>query len=221
MRCRTTRMCLLGAIGLALVMTPGCGPSASKPMGDLPMYELDFSAQARPDEYLKANDSPGTTKSDFEPPRGYRRWRYIVIHHSAGPSGNAQTFDKMHRAKGWDGLGYHFVIDNGNGGPDGRIETGPRWRSQKWGAHTGNTPANAYNNYGVGICLVGDFTDKMPTPAQRQALAKLVSQLCTRYSIPAQNVIGHRDAPGASTECPGDQFHAWIYSDLRPGLKKQ
>lgn len=31
-----------------------------------------------------------------------------------------------------------------------------------------------------------------------------------KYDIPAQNVIGHRDAPGTSTECPGNMFHAYL-----------
>ncbi|HHT9113865.1 MAG TPA: hypothetical protein ACFYD0_11140, partial [Candidatus Wunengus sp. YC65] len=53
-----------------------------------------------------------------------RDWRYIVVHHSATSSGNAAEFDKYHRRKkGWEnGLGYHFVIGNGNGTPDGKIE---------------------------------------------------------------------------------------------------
>ena len=38
------------------------------------------------------------------------RWTTIVLHHSATPSGNASLFDKFHRGKGWDELGYHFVI---------------------------------------------------------------------------------------------------------------
>ncbi|MBM4054820.1 MAG: hypothetical protein FJ264_09150 [Planctomycetes bacterium] len=46
-----------------------------------------------------------------------REWKYIVIHHSASESGCAAEFDKFHREKRhWEnGLGYHFVIGNGNG----------------------------------------------------------------------------------------------------------
>src|SRR4051812_3753672 len=52
------------------------------------------------------------------------QWQYIVIHHSATPSGSAAAFDRMHRAKGWDELGYHFVIGNGTMSGDGQIEVG-------------------------------------------------------------------------------------------------
>ena len=48
-------------------------------------------------------------------PRNPRPWRYIVIHHSATDAGNAGTFDLQHRRRGWDELGYHFGIDNGQG----------------------------------------------------------------------------------------------------------
>ena len=94
-----------------------------------------------------------------------RAWRHVVIHHSASSKGNAATFDTFHRThRGWDELGYHFVIDNGRGGPDGRVEIGPRWTKQKHGAHTGQTPDNEYNEHGIGICLVGDFTASAGLP---------------------------------------------------------
>ena len=52
---------------------------------------------------------------------GDRQWKYVVIHHSASGTGNAETFDKLHREKrGWvNGLGYDFVIGNGNGSGNG------------------------------------------------------------------------------------------------------
>ena len=141
-----------------------------------------------------------------------RPWRYIVIHHSATPFGSAAEFDVMHKARGWEGLGYHFVIDNGNGGPDGRVEVGFRWRQQKQGAHTGHTPDNEYNEHGIGVCLVGDFSHHLPSQKQLAAMHRLVSYLAARYDIPPGRIIGHRDAPNASTECPGDALHAYIHS---------
>jgi len=83
-----------------------------------------------------------------------RNWRHIVIHHSATATGSAASFDREHRERGWEGLGYHFVIGNGTGTGDGQVEVGYRWRNQQRGAHAGNLE---YNEYGIGICLVGDF----------------------------------------------------------------
>ena len=150
---------------------------------------------------------------------GRRQWRYIVLHHSATVSGNAEQFDTYHREKnGWDSLGYHFVIDNGRGGPDGRVEVGPRWVSQSHGAHTGGTRRDEYNQHGIGICLVGNFMEHDPTPAQLASAEKLVRELMTTHGIPAENVIGHRQAPGADTACPGDRFMQYIDATLRPML---
>jgi len=144
-----------------------------------------------------------------------------VIHHSATARGNAASFDQSHRARGWDELGYHFVIDNGDGGPDGRVEVGSRWTKQKWGAHTGGTPNNEYNNHGIGICLVGEFSDQMPSRAQIAALERLVRTLASKYKIDPDNIIGHRDGPNAATSCPGAVFMNWVNRSLKPRIRTQ
>ena len=136
-------------------------------------------------------------------------WPHIVIHHSATPTGNADEFDKMHREKGWDELGYHFVIGNGTGSGDGQVEIGPRWVKQKHGAHCKVTGHPEYNDVGVGICLVGNFDVTRPTQAQMASLAQLVRFLMARYDIPRSNVYGHGQLK--PTDCPGRNF---IYSDL-------
>jgi hypothetical protein len=134
-------------------------------------------------------------------------WRWIIIHHSATPSGSAVAFDRIHKGKGWDELGYHFVVGNGSNTGDGQVEVGPRWRKQKWGAHA-KTPDNKYNDFGIGICLVGNFDVSQPSGRQINAVAKLVAHLQRTYNIPPERVIGHGtvrsfDHAGTSTLCPG------------------
>ena len=150
-----------------------------------------------------------------------RHWKYIVIHHSATNNGNAATIDAAHKARGWKGLGYDFVINNGTGKGDGVVEVGFRWRQQMEGAHCGGTPGNEYNEAGIGICLVGDFTDHMPSRSQLASLNRLVCYLMDTYHISASNVIGHREAPNAHTECPGDTFYNYIRRDFRPSLSRR
>ncbi len=140
------------------------------------------------------------TPSGWTPLVKANAWKWIVIHHSATPTGGAAAFDKMHKAKGWDELGYHFVIGNGTDTHDGQIEVGGRWTKQKWGAHT-KTPDNQFNEHGIGICLVGNFDVSHPSDAQLKSVAKLVSYLMKTYHIPADHVLGHRDCK--STDCPG------------------
>lgn len=143
-------------------------------------------------------------------------WNYIVIHHSATNEGSAASFDEYHRSvKHWvNGLGYDFVIDNGHLTHDGAftpsrngtIEVGPRWIKQITGAHAGTDKSNKYNEEGIGICLVGDFNKTAPTAEQMAALIELIRWLQKEYDIPQKNVIGHRDVPWASTDCPGRNF---------------
>ncbi len=153
--------------------------------------------------------------------RPLRDWKYIVIHHSASESGNADQFDTWHRERGWvNGLGYHFVIDNGRGGEDGNVEIGPRWTDQLTGAHC-KTPDHVYNSHGIGICLVGNFNKTMPSPAQLAALDKLVAELAVQCHIRPANIIGHRDAPGTQTECPGDKLHEYVHKQLQGKIARK
>jgi len=138
-----------------------------------------------------------------------RPWRFIVIHHSATATGSAGEFDRMHRAKGWDELGYHFVIGNGTGSGDGEVEVGGRWPVQKHGAHTKVANHPEYNDLGIGICLVGNFDVTRPTEAQMQSLMRLVRFLRDRYDIPRGRMYGHGQLK--ATDCPGLKFD---YSDF-------
>jgi len=196
----------------------GCTPPGRASLGPVPPHRLDLGT-ARPPATASPTHAPsGIETSDPWTADGYRQWRYIVIHHSAGDNGNARMFDAAHRRRGWDELGYHFVINNGKGGPDGYIEAGSRWKKQKWGAHCGGTPNNEYNNYGIGICLVGDFRHGMPTPAQLASLRRLVYHLVARYHIPPESVVGHRQCPNANTQCPGKTLLLWINGTFRQEL---
>ncbi len=133
------------------------------------------------------------------------RWDYILVHHSATATGNASFLDKVHRRRGFtNGLGYHFVVDNGTMGKrDGEIEIGHRWKKQMHGAHCN---AGGMNYRGIGICLVGDFTDHSTSQAQMDSLVGLVKQLQRYYRIPNSHVIRHKDVRGKRTACPGDRF---------------
>ncbi len=132
-----------------------------------------------------------------------RHWKHIVLHHSASAHGNALEFHRFHKnERGWDGLAYHFVIGNGTGSGDGEIEVGYRWTDQIHGAHAGNPE---YNQYGIGICLVGNFEETAPTPAQRESLRALLRWLMERCEIPSTEIVRHKDVR-EGTECPGKNF---------------
>ncbi|MBI4341241.1 MAG: N-acetylmuramoyl-L-alanine amidase [Candidatus Omnitrophica bacterium] len=133
------------------------------------------------------------------------QWTHIVIHHSATRVDNAARINRAHRQRGFtNGLGYHFVIDNGSAGRrDGQLEIGHRWRRQMDGAHCN---AGGMNHHGIGICLIGNFTNRQPSEAQLATLAGLVNTLRAYYRIPLSRIVRHQDVPGKETACPGDRF---------------
>lgn len=112
----------------------------------------------------------------------------IIIHCSATPEGKDVTveqIDKMHRQRGFAGIGYHFVVYRDGSIHDGRDIS-------KVGAHT-----TGYNTGSIGICYIGglDKTGKKikdtRTYQQKDALYKLVRELMKMY--PIKEVKGHRD----------------------------
>ncbi|WP_437204425.1 peptidoglycan recognition protein family protein [Planctomicrobium sp. SH664] len=162
----------------------------------LPAQERNPTATAR-----HVNVSP---RSFSEPETPYRNWKYVVIHHSATTSGSVSSIDKEHRqrldSKGrpWQGIGYHFVIGNGNGLGDGRVEPTFRWENQLSGAHAGQ---KQFNDYGIGICLIGNFEQAGPTQAQLETLRTLVRDLKQEFQLTDEQLLRHGDLK--ATACPG------------------
>ena len=217
------KWCSLFFMGLAVFALAGC--QATPPQSlvqNLPPPNFDGPGDLTPPAPVPPALAPtkppvavaprvpnpaSTVPAEWLPPIRANSWRWIVIHHSATGTGGAAAFDRIHKAKHWDELGYHFVVGNGTDTRDGQVEVGPRWRKQKWGAHA-KTPDNRYNDYGIGVCLVGNFDVSRPSWKQIDACAKLVAHLQQTYNIPAERVIGHQmvknfDRGGTSTECPG------------------
>lgn len=159
------------------------------------------------------NESINEIPHEWIPPQQLEdkgRWEGIIIHHSLTDQGSAAIFDKFHREQRRfaNGLGYHFVINNGigQGKANGVVEVGHRWRKQILGAHTKDDRSgrNYYNEHTIGICLVGNFDRDQPTEAQYASLARLVGFLQQLYNIPTQRIEGH--SAHSVKSCPGRFF---------------
>jgi N-acetylmuramoyl-L-alanine amidase len=148
-----------------------------------------------------------TEGPDWLVQQGETVWSYIVLHHSATESGSVPAIHAEHRqrmdvyGKPWLGIGYHFVIGNGHGQPDGQVAATFRWEQQLHGAHSGNA---TYNARGIGICLIGNFENSPPSPKQMRSLKTLVHTIARRHEIPQANIIGHSSVK--ATACPGKLF---------------
>jgi N-acetyl-anhydromuramyl-L-alanine amidase AmpD len=127
--------------------------------------------------------------------------RYIVIHHSA--TDFSVTFDQIrlnHLERGWDDIGYHYVIDSEGTVTPGRAEN-------VVGAH-----ALGLNQESLGVCCIGNFEEEHPTGAQVEALKRVVVELCRKYKITAERIIGHCDVTcdergGKRSACPGRNLY--------------
>ena len=152
-----------------------------------------------------------------------REWKYIVLHHTATEAGSVESIDAAHKQRKdedgnpWRGIGYHFLIGNGHGMKDGEVAATFRWLDQSDGAHAGNSQ---YNSLGIGICLVGNFEDAPPTPAQLKALRELMSSLRADCRIDNEGIVRHTDIK--QTACPGKQF-PWdtLLSSLESSSKEK
>lgn len=140
------------------------------------------------------------------PPEPYDPHRpvAIVVHHSWLPTqaqyartGGAESVEGIQRfhmfdpTRGWNDVGYHYLI-----GPDGLVFAGRP--PEVVGAH-------AVPNTGkVGICMIGnhDPDGAAPTPAAWRALEELVVALADRYDIPMSELYGHRNF--SYKTCPGE-----------------
>ncbi|OZB49765.1 MAG: lysozyme [Polynucleobacter sp. 39-45-136] len=134
------------------------------------------------------------------------RTDYIVVHCSATGANQdigAAEIDKWHRAKGWQCIGYHYVIRR-----DGTVEEG-RARDVI-GAHV-----EGWNEFSVGVCMVGgvdanDITKAVNnfTPEQFESLNTLLTELKQAY--PNATIQGHRDFPKVSKACPSFDVKGWL-----------
>lgn len=128
----------------------------------------------------------------------------IILHCSATPEGKNFTVDDIHKwhlQRGFNMIGYHFVIYN-----DGSINQGRNFDSI--GAHCTN-----HNNDSIGICYIGGLSKDGKTAKdtrndlQKQSLYKLVEYLLDEYNLSINDVYCHNQF--ANKACPSfkiDQF---------------
>ena len=202
---------VLGALVFGMTLTYGVlrvlEPGQVPPLSGVTLMSVERTATARPEDKLFATDEE-------------LGWQVIVIHDSQQPTGSYDTIDKAHNKDGKNGCGYHFVINNGSGAEDGRIEVGYRWKYQQIGDFFEGPEADAFNQRfkTIGVCLVGDLDDGAMTGAQERELVWLVRQLCERFNIPSDRVfvdVG-KDGDGVGAYFPYARFRTALTGQAGP-----
>ena len=133
------------------------------------------------------------------------RWSNIVIQHLGQPAGTAEQVDRMHRNTGLDGLGYHFLIGNGNGIDDGDVHVGYRWIEQSAAARPADVDISQWNAEVISICLIGNGNRRPFTERQLLHLSRLVQRLQLELLIPRRAVSLVSDMVNTATS-PGQYF---------------
>ena len=120
----------------------------------------------------------------------------IIVHCTATPEGRVETVEsirRMHKAKGWADIGYHYLIGL----------NGERWNGRNVnlvGAH-----CEGYNANSIGVCYVGGCDKNMKakdtrTDKQKAALIALLKDLRKLY--PKAKIVSHRDLERKGKACP-------------------
>jgi MYXO-CTERM domain-containing protein len=147
----------------------------------------------------------------------------ISVHHTVTPVSSSNYAQRIRGiqtyhmdTKGWCDIGYHFMVTS----------DGAQWEAreaQYLGTHVGG--ANTNN---LGVSFIGCFhpgvdpcTDPAYAPVEPPEVmisggGELIGKLAAHYgiSVNTTTVIGHRDNPGQTTSCPGNNLHDRL-ADLR------
>ena len=134
-----------------------------------------------------------------------RRIDSIILHCSDSEFGDAALIDSWHNARGFDGIGYHYVVLNAypSAGSvrlhrpefeyDGVVVPGRSLDIP--GAHTAGS-----NHCSIGICMIGK---RCFTMAQYNGLSTLLIKLTERF--PQAILLGHYEVIKAGSpmkSCP-------------------
>jgi hypothetical protein len=172
---------------------------------------------------------------------GNERWvpayypvQTLTVHHTATVNDDPDPAARMRAIYRYQAIdekfgdfGYHLVIDERGNLYEGRWSgTDPLPGFATDGRMVNGAHVGGYNAGNVGIALLGDLTDREPTPATYSTLVLLLTVLTvwqgldplarTRYVNPVNGtaadvpvIAGHRDWPFA-TQCPGNRFYPML-----------
>ena len=131
---------------------------------------------------------------------------HFKVHHSAGPTGQTvraiQDYHMDSDALAQGGaidIGYNFLINS-----SGEVFEGRDWLGV--GAHAAH-----HNTSAIGVCVIGDYSNQLPSEAARESLQWLYAE-ANRRGGKTLAVSTHRDVN--PTACPGDELDSWVKAHL-------
>ena len=140
----------------------------------------------------------------------------ITIHHTvsapAAPYREIRNVQAYHLGQGFSDIGYHFLVDRATY-VDGRdVYWGRQTQPDGFlslGAHT-----REHNQGNVGVAVLGDYEQDVPSSGQLDILARFLAWLCYTFGVSPDRIYGHADL--RPTACPGKHLRQRL-----PGLRWQ
>ncbi len=127
-----------------------------------------------------------------------RKINKIIIHHSASPSATttAKKIKSWHLARGFNDIGYHYMIDANGEIFKGRDEA-------KIGAH-----CKGHNRDSLGLVVFGNFDQESLNDKQESTLFLLITSIMERYDLVCKDIYPHYQL--GNTACPGHELLQWV-----------
>jgi hypothetical protein len=130
----------------------------------------------------------------------------VVIHHSGvqnGPKGSdaVKAFERHHMGKGWDGIGYNWLVDE-----SGTIFEGRGWDNR--GAGT-----KGWNSRSISVCFTGWGFNK-PSDNALRSLQTVVDAAEYHFGKGLWVSTHRKKAKEGYTTCPGDWLGNWVESGM-------
>ncbi len=139
---------------------------------------------------------------------------FVIVHHSATRDSGTVSWGAIRRyhtdTLGWSAIGYHAGVEMTT--DPGAGLTAETFMGRPWHVNGAHCRHAGMNRKGLGVCLVGNFDEVAPPPAQLERAAELVDMWCRLFSIPLDNIKGHRDYHPSKT-CPGNLFDLDAFRD--------
>ncbi len=120
------------------------------------------------------------------------QWRRIVVHSSLGGDDTLPSR-------------CHFVISDKPDSSGNLVHPTARWEQQLRGHHTYVNGYN-FNSDSIGICVMGDFSNRSPSQEQFETILAVIRTLQQKCGISAKNIYLNSELKSEGNGRPGRAF---------------
>jgi hypothetical protein len=170
----------------------------------------------------------GADESIRAPQRAFAPVRKLVVHHTAsinGPRDPADVVRTIHRfhtvTRGFTDIGYNYLIDHRGTIYEGRYARRfgdePISAEDRRGWGVVGAHSKAMNAGTCGVCMIGEFSSRLPTEAALASLSALLAWKASRHRIDVLDEDAFVNSVGSYDRFPNLAGHRHVGSTVCPG----